>query len=309
MTFNLIKHFTKVVFPILLGICPVALFAAEFALPTPGNALIGQIQYAKVEYGDTTTRVASRFNVGLNALVAANPGTSERMLGSKSVVVPTAFILPNLPRDGMVINLPEMRLYYYVPGSNEVMTFPIGIGKIGNTIPIRNSIVSRKTLNPTWTPGPDVRKYNEAQGIDLPRVMPPGPDNPLGPYAIYLSIPSFLIHSTIFPESVGRRASFGCIRMHEEDIKDLYPIVNQGTKVLVVNMPNKVGWHGNKLYMEAHPPLEEHNAGTDTNLGDMVATIQNVLPRNVTTMVDWQLVAHLAAEPDGIPHEIGVRLN
>lgn len=309
MIFTFIQRFTKFSIPFLIGVSSTALFGAEFALPSPGDALIGQIQYTKVETGDTTTRVASRFNVGLNAIVAANPGTSERMLGSKYVVVPTAYILPSLPHDGMIINLPEMRLYYYPPGSSEVMTFPIGIGKIGNTIPVRNSIVSRKTLNPTWTPGPDVRKYNEEQGINLPRVMPPGPDNPLGPYAIYLSIPSFLIHSTIFPESVGRRASFGCIRMHEEDIKDLYPVVNQGTKVVILNMPNKVGWQGNKLYMEAHPPMEEHNAGTDTNLGDMVVTIQKAIPRGVMTMVDWQLVAHLAADPDGVPHEIGFRLN
>ena len=215
------RRFIKLMLPIIFGMSSLTLFAAEYALPPGGNALVGQIQHAKIESGDTTTRIAYKFNVGLNTLVSANPGTSERVLGAKSLVIPTAYILPPLPREGMIINLPEMRLYYYPAGTGQVMTFPIGIGKIGNTIPIRNTTVSRKTLNPTWIPGPDVRKYNADQGIDLPRVMPAGPDNPLGPYAIYLNIPSFLIHSTIFPESVGRRASFGCIRMHEDDIKDL----------------------------------------------------------------------------------------
>lgn len=303
------RRFIKLFFPILFGITPIASFATDYALPPAGNALVGQIQHAKIESGDTTTRIASKFNVGLNALVSANPGTSERVLGAKSLVIPTAYILPPLPREGMVINLPEMRLYYYPAGRNQVMTFPIGIGKIGNTIPIRDAIVNRKTLNPTWIPGPAVRKYNAEQGIDLPKVMPAGPDNPLGPYAIYINIPSFLLHSTIFPESVGRRASFGCIRMHEDDIRDLYPIVNVGTRVLIVNMPNKVGWNGNKLYLEAHPPLEEHNPGTEATLSAMVTSIQQALPTNASVMVDWQLVAHLAQDPDGVPHEIGMRLN
>ena len=303
------RRFIKLMLPIIFGMSSLTLFAAEYALPPGGNALVGQIQHAKIESGDTTTRIAYKFNVGLNTLVSANPGTSERVLGAKSLVIPTAYILPPLPREGMIINLPEMRLYYYPAGTGQVMTFPIGIGKIGNTIPIRNTTVSRKTLNPTWIPGPDVRKYNADQGIDLPRVMPAGPDNPLGPYAIYLNIPSFLIHSTIFPESVGRRASFGCIRMHEDDIKDLYPIVNAGTKVLIINQPNKVGWNGNKLYLEAHPPLDEHNAGVESTLNTLVASIEQALPTDAPVMVDWQLVAHLAEDPDGIPHEIGVRLS
>lgn len=304
-----LKRFTKVVASTLLAMNSFAVFAAEYAIPASGDDVIGEIQHTTAQYGDTTTSVASRFNIGLNAVVAANPGTTERVLASRNLVIPTAYVLPPLPHRGIVINLPEMRLYYYPEGSDMVITYPIGIGKIGNTIPIRNAVINRKVLNPTWIPGPDVRAYNEEQGIDLPKVMPPGPDNPLGPYAIYLSIPSFLMHSTIFPESVGRRASFGCIRMHEEDIKELFPLVQTGTPVTIVNMPTKVGWHGNKLIMEAHPPLEEHDLGENVTLGDMVVEIEKVTPPNTMTMVDWQLVAHLAEEPDGVPHEIGTKLN
>lgn len=308
-TFKTKKCFANIIASSLIAISSTPVFATEYQLPPSGYDLIGEIQYINAMYGDSTTSVASRYNLGLNSIIAANPGTTETSLGSRQLLIPTAYILPPFPHKGIIINLPEMRLYYYPNSSDSVMTFPIGIGKIGNTIPIRNSIVSRKTLNPTWTPGPDVRRYNEEQGIDLPRVMPPGPDNPLGPYAIYLNIPSFLMHSTIFPESIGRRASFGCIRMNEGDIKDLYPLVAPGTNVAIINMPNKVGWNGNKLYLEAHPPLKEHDTGTDRNLADMVATIQNALPHGAMTVIDWQLVAHLASEPDGVPHEIGTRMN
>jgi L,D-transpeptidase ErfK/SrfK len=292
----------------LFAISTPPLFAGEFPIPSEGNSLVGKVQYTTASYDDTTTTVSHRYNLGLNSIVAANPGTTETTLSTRNVRVPTAFILPPFPRKGLIINLPEMRMYYYPENSNQVMTYPIGIGKIGNTIPIENSTVTRKTMNPTWIPGPDVRKYNEEQGIDLPRVMPPGPDNPLGPYAIYLSIPSFLIHSTIFPESIGRRASFGCIRMNESDIKDFYPLITPGTEVVIVNMPNKVGWSGNHVYIESHPILEEHNPGTDKNLQDMVETVEKSLPRNGVTLIDWQMMAHLAEEPDGVPHEIGVRI-
>jgi L,D-transpeptidase ErfK/SrfK len=301
-----VKNFFKIIF--LAAIAKTA-SAAEFPMPNANNALVGTVQYTNASNRDTTTSISHRYNLGLNAIVAANPGTSETALGSRHITVPTAFILPPSAHQGIVINLPEMRMYYYPPNGDRVMTYPIGIGKIGNTIPIQNTTVTRKTLNPSWIPGPDVRKYNEEQGIELPRVMPAGPDNPLGPYAIYLNIPSFLIHSTIFPESIGRRASFGCIRMNEGDIKDFYPLVEPGTDVVILNMPNKVGWSGNRLFLEAHPPLDEHNTGFDVNREDIVASVENALPKGVITVVDWQLVAHLAEEPDGIPHEIGVRVN
>jgi L,D-transpeptidase ErfK/SrfK len=244
----------------------------------------------------------------LNSIVAANPGTTENTLSTRNVVIPTAFILPPLPHKGMVINLPEMRIYYYPEDGSKVITYPIGIGKVGNTIPIQTSAITRKKLNPSWMPGPDVRKYQEMQGVNLPRILPPGPDNPLGHYAIYLSIPSFLLHSTVAPESIGRRASFGCIRMNETDIQELFPIIQAGTHVEIINMPNKVGWSGDKLYLEAHPILEEHNKGIDTNLDDIVAAINSNIPKNSNVLIDWQLVAHLAGEPDGVPHEIGMKM-
>jgi L,D-transpeptidase ErfK/SrfK len=283
-------------------------YATEFPLPPPENALLGEIQYAPLTR-ETPATIAQRYNLGLNAIVDANPGSTERIVYSTTgtVKLSTAFLLPPVARKGIVINLPEMRMYYYPENSDEVMTFPVGIGKIGKTIPIRNTSIARKKVNPAWIPPLDIRQYNEDQGIHLPTVMPAGPDNPLGPYAIYLGIPTYLIHSTIFPESIGRRASFGCIRMNETDIKTFFPLVTPGTSVVILNMPDKIAWDGDRLFLEAHPPLKEH--ADKVNINQLINTVSQSLPPHGVTLVNWQLVSYLAEEPDGVPHAIGVRIS
>lgn len=306
MTFKLI---IKLASTLILSSFVTMAMGAEFSLPEGNNALIGEVQYAVASETDTPTTVAEQFNLGLNSIVAANPGATERRLYKRNLKIPTVFLLPPFAHEGIIINLPEMRLYYYPVDSDIVLTYPIGIGKIGKTIPIKNTTVTRKKVNPSWIPGPDVRRYNEDQGIELPKVMGPGPDNPLGPYAIYLNIPSFLIHSTIFPESIGRRASFGCIRMNEKDIKEFFPLVTPGTPVVIVNMPFKAGWNGDKLFFEAHPQLEEMENEYSISLEDAVSVVQKVLPQHALTIVDWQLIAHLAQHPDGVPHEVGSRVD
>jgi L,D-transpeptidase ErfK/SrfK len=293
---------------ILIAPFQVAL-AANFSIPAAGNSLIGSIQYTSASPRDTPTLLAQRYNVGLNAIIAANPGTTETAIFSSYVKVATEFLLPPLPHKGIVINLPEMRLYYYPAGSSNLMTFPIGIGKVGKTIPIQNTTIVRKVVNPVWIPPADIRQYNEERGIDLPYMISAGPDNPLGPYAIYLRIPTYLIHSTIFPESIGRRASFGCIRMNEGDIKEFFPLITPGTPVAIINMPNKVGWDDNYLYLEAHPPLEEHRQAHQASLEGVVNAIQSILPHREVTLVNWQLASYILEQPDGVPHEIGVKVN
>jgi L,D-transpeptidase ErfK/SrfK len=292
---------------VMAGLLTQSVFAAEFILPQPADALLGQIQYISVPHAPPAA-IAQHYNIGLNAIVNANPGSTERMVYSDTgyLKLATAFLLPPVPRQGIVINLPEMRMYYYPPGSGAVMTFPIGIGKMGKTIPIRNTTITRKKVNPVWIPPADIIKYNEDQGIQLPRIMPAGPDNPLGPYAIYLGIPTYLIHSTIFPESIGRRASFGCIRMNETDIKEFFPEVEPGTPVIILNMPDKIAWNGDKLYLEAHPPLEEH--ANSVNVHQLIDTVSQSITQRGVTLVNWQLVAYLSEQPDGIPHEVGIRI-
>ncbi|OGT38081.1 MAG: hypothetical protein A3F12_03135 [Gammaproteobacteria bacterium RIFCSPHIGHO2_12_FULL_38_14] len=285
------------------------IFANSYKLPPSNDDLIGKVQYQTSETGDNVITIGEKYDVGFNAMQKANPllDMNRGFTKGTSLQIPTSHLLPNQPRQGIVINLPEMRLYYYAEGSTQVVTYPIGIGKIGKTIPIKRAKVTRKAENPTWTPPEDIREFNLEQGIVLPDVMPPGPDNPLGPYAIYMSIPTYLIHSTIFPESIGKRASFGCIRMYQSDIEKLYPTVNKGIPIVIINDPVKVGWHKNKLYLEAYEPLEEHSDVYETSLPGIVSFVVNSTQDRLA-LVDWQAIAYISKERDGIPHEIGMTL-
>lgn len=285
-------------------------FATAYSVPPLNESLIGQIQYNSAEEGDNVVKVAKRYDIGYNAMLNANPqlDLTRRFPSGAPMVLPTQHILPNNIRNGIVVNLPEMRMYYFPQGSNQVLTYPIGIGKIGKTIPIVNTKITRKAKDPVWIPPQDIREFNLEQGIVLPKVMPAGPDNPLGPYAIYMQIPTYLIHSTIFPESVGKRASFGCLRMYEGDIETFFPSIERGIPVAIINQPNKLGWQGKQLYLEAHDPLEEHSSAFDATLPGIVHTI-TLATKDHPILVDWQLVAYIAQERDGVPHDIGTTLN
>jgi L,D-transpeptidase ErfK/SrfK len=284
-------------------------FADAYHSPPSSESLIGQIQYMSTRYGDSATTVAEQYDLGFNAIEKANPhlNMARGFPSGAAILLPTQHLLPNQPRQGIVVNLPEMRMYYFPEGSKQVFTYPIGIGKIGKTIPIIRTTITRKTKDPIWIPPDDIREFNLAQGIVLPRIMPAGPDNPLGPYAIYMRLPTYLFHSTIFPESVGKRASFGCIRMYESDIKDFFPSIIGGEPVVIINSPVKVGWQSDRLYIEAHTALEEHGNAFDTSLPGVVHLI-NDQAKNHPVLVDWQLVSYLAKERDGIPHEVGISI-
>lgn len=292
----------------LLLVASTSTFAATYQLPSASDNVVGNLQYTSLNSNDKVIDVQKHYDIGYNALENANPhidfSKDEFPFYGAPLTVPTQHILPNA-RKGIVINLPEMRMYYYPPGSNEVKTYPIGIGKVGRTIPITNTAITKKVKNPEWIPTPDIREFNLQQGIVLPSVMPPGPDNPLGPYAIYMRVPTYLIHSTPFAESVGKRASFGCIRMYPQDIEDFFPTVQGGMPVAIINAPTKVGWSHDRLYLEAYKPLEEHSQ--TSSLGGMVKMI-NEETKNQPALIDWQKVAYISEEKDGVPHDIGVKL-
>lgn len=282
-------------------------FATAYTLPQENESVIGKVQTGFVRSGDAAADIAKTYDIGFNEIQNANPqiDMNHRFSSGKEVVIPTQHLLPNAPRKGIVINLPEMRMYYYA--GNEVLTYPIGIGKPGKTIPVTTSKVTYKKTNPFWYPPQDIREFNLAQGVILPRVLPPGPDNPLGTYAIYMSVPTYLIHSTIFPESVGRRASFGCIRMYENDIESFFPTVTKGIPIEILNAPVKLGWQNKSLFIEAHEPLEEYKDDPDATVSGMVHKIvQQTADKPV--LVDWQRVSFIAREKDGLPHQIGIAL-
>jgi L,D-transpeptidase ErfK/SrfK len=291
-----------------LSLASCSVFAISYQLPSNQDDLVGQVQYISTTGGDNAVSITRKYDLGYNALESANPelNMNRSFPQGLSLLVPTQFLLPSETREGIVVNLPEMRMYYFTQG--KVYTYPIGIGKVGKTIPIINTLISKKKVNPNWIPPEDIREWNIAYNhLVLPAVMPAGPDNPLGKYAIYLRLPTYLIHSTIFPESIGKRASFGCIRMYVSDIEKFFPSVKRGVPVFIINDPVKIGWAQNHLYLESHEPLEEHTTEFDATLPGVIHLVSAVANKN--TLVDWQEVAYINAEHDGIPHDIGIKLN
>lgn len=286
-------------------------FSAVYTVPPDYQSIIGQIQYGKVgSYNETIADVSKRYDVGYNAIEKSNPhvNLSKPLHAGEDIKIPAQHLLPNLKREGIVINLPEMRMYYYIRGTHKVATYPIGIGKIGKTIPVTNAVITKKAEKPNWVPPDDIRQFVlNTQGYVVPQIMPAGPDNPLGPYAIYMSVPTFLIHSTIFPESIGKRASFGCIRMYEDDIKDFFPGITAGVPVVIINSPIKIAWHNEHIFMEAYPSLEEHSGAHDATLPGAVSQI-NEITKDKDALIDWQAVAFIETERDGLPHDIGIAL-
>ncbi len=282
-------------------------FALEFPLPSGQNNVVGKVQFVKAGMGDTAADVSRRYDVGIYELMRANPGVAHNStfhLG-RELVIPTQFILPPGPREGIVINLAEFRLYYYPKGQNIVITEPVGIGKEGEdwSTPTGKTKVVSKHEDPVWRPTAMVRADAAANGTPIPAMFPAGPDNPLGKHTLRLSWATYLIHGTNNPGLVGARVSAGCIRMFPEDIKNLYEIVPLGTPVLVLNQPFKAGWDNGELLFEAHQPLKEQAYKYRKNMIDVVNAVQKSLI-NTATMVRWSLVQQAVKVADGVPIQI-----
>jgi len=247
--------------------------ASALTLPAPdrpGDSLIGtppyQIQSTKVKNEDTLIDVAVDYKVGQDEIVLANPSVDRWLPGKGTEVrIPSSFILPDAPREGIVINLPEMRIYYY-PDPYTVITYSIGIGRVDWKTPLGRTKIVGKTENPSWTPPPSIIAEHLANGDPLQAYYPPGPDNPQGLFAFRLGIPGYLIHSTNQPDGVGMRVSHGCIRMYPDDIDKFFPMVKVGTEVNIVNQSVKVGWYHDTLYLTAFPELEENPVSYEQRL-------------------------------------------
>lgn len=242
-----------------------SLKASVYDLPQDSD-LIGEISTITANKEDTLLDIAIQHNLGYNEIVAANPDIDPWLPHEGAeIILPSLFILPDVVRKGIVINLAEMRLYYFMPqdsdgealGKAQVVTHPIGIGKEGWSTPTGAASVISKVKNPTWTVPASLIEEKRLEGFDHPKVVPPGPDNPLGDYAMRLSMPSYLIHGTNQPYGVGRRVSHGCIRLYPDSIADLFSRVPLNTPVTIVNKPFKAGYGKEGLYLEVHKPLEE----------------------------------------------------
>lgn len=234
-------------------------FATSYELPPEGSSIVGRTQFHQIQQGESMADIAKQYDVGFLALMAANQGVDPFLPSVDYVLtIPTQVILPDVEREGVVINLAELRLYYFVPEQNLVHIFPVGIGRIGRDTPEMVTKISQKRPNPTWTPPTSIRKEYAAKGIELPAVVPAGPENPLGEYALRLAYGAgdYLIHGTNKDFGIGMRVSAGCIRMSPQDIEWLFSQVKLGEKVTVINAPVKVSLEPDRsVYIEAHEPL------------------------------------------------------
>ncbi|NLG74993.1 MAG: L,D-transpeptidase family protein [Xanthomonadaceae bacterium] len=288
----------------------------EFEFDPENDHVIGTLQVTRVQGEDTLSDIARRFNLGYEEIVRANPGVDPWLPGEgREIVLPTQFVLPDAPREGLVINLAQLRMYYFPkPKDGEphkVITHPIGIGKVGWSTPVGTTKVTAKAKNPTWYPPASVRKEHAEAGDPLPSKVPPGPDNPLGTHMMKLGWPSYLIHGTNKPYGVGLRSSHGCVRFYPEDIGRLYDMVPIGTKVTVVNQPFVFGWQGDALYVQAFPVLEdderEHPNAAEALLNAAISDEMWQQVKEHGAVLDLELIDRIVSDPRGIAIPVSYR--
>jgi L,D-transpeptidase ErfK/SrfK len=306
--------------------------AAEYWI-AEGDQVFGEVKVVEARFEDTFIALARTHNVGYEELRQANPGVDEWLPGAGTkITIPSRYVLPRAPQRGIVVNVAELRLYYFpadsgplpegvAPGSRKVVTHPISIGRMDWSTPLGTTTITAKVANPSWYPPQSIRDEHAARNDILPRVVPPGPDNPLGRHAMRLGLPGYLIHGTNKPSGVGMRVTHGCVRMFPEDIEALYKTVPTGTTVNIVNQPVKLGWTvDGTLYLEAHPALHESNVdGENTPTAD-AALAETVQESPLTSLMrayiaatedrrvelDWDAAERVAQFGNGIPEPISV---
>ncbi len=279
--------------------------ALTFDLPQNGDSVIGHMQLTQAMEGDTFSTIGRRYDVGYFELVEANPSLDPNQLTTGTlVVIPTRFILPNVPRKGIIVNLAELRLYYYPPNSNKVITFPVGIGREGDGTLLGPTKVLRKVVNPVWSPTPQILAEDAKNKVAVPRSVPPGPDNPLGAYALFFH-PTYLIHGTNDYTSIGRRSSAGCVHLLPEDIEAIFDQVKAGTPVNIISSAYKAGWLNGELYLEAHVPLQEDQTSPYVDMTMLKNIISTAAQSQPDSQINWTHAKKIANDQNGIPQIIG----
>jgi L,D-transpeptidase ErfK/SrfK len=274
--------------------------------------LIGETQVIFARHENTFSSIGREYNLGYEEMRRANPGVDQWLPGEGTpIYLPTQTILPEAPRVGIVINVPAMRLFYFTTekpaadgtaGITEVTSHPIGVGAQGWGTPFGEAKVMQKARDPVWYVPASVRKEHAERGDPLPSIVQPGPDNPLGKFAMSLSLPGYLIHGTNKPAGVGMRSSHGCIRLYPEDIEALFERVGRGAAVRLVNQPVLAGWRDGQLYLEVHPPLaeEQHDLTAEAD-----AALNRALERAgaaaASVALDRAAIDKIVAEQRGIP--------
>ncbi len=258
------------------------------------SEVIGNMQQYKIKQGESLIEIARMFDLGYNEIADANPGVDPFVPPpGLPVRIPMTWIVPDVPaRSGIVINISEMRLFFFLSkGTNLMTTFPIGVGDEGKETPVGEFRIIRKVVNPAWIVPKSIREEKP----ELPRVVPPGPDNPLGSHALRLSLPSVLIHGTNKPWAVGRKATHGCLRLYPEDIPRLFLLVKKGEKVTIVRQPVKVGVRQNRVFIEVH---------NDGNANYLQEAVKALGRKNLLGRIDRKKLIYALGEQSGIPVDI-----
>jgi L,D-transpeptidase ErfK/SrfK len=269
--------------------------------------VVGYVQRTTIGKEDTFSDIARRFDVGYQEVVLANPGVDPWLPGvGREVVVPTEFVLPAAPHQGIVVNVAAMRLFYFPPHKKDeqqvVYTYPIGIGREGWKTREGTTTVISHTKNPVWVVPRSVREEHARDGDKLPAEVPPGPDNPLGQYRLRLGWPTYLIHGTNKPYGVGMRVSHGCMHLYPEDIAELFNLVPIGTKVTIVNQPYVFGWKADTLYLQAYAVMEDDNRDWAKHRENLLAPVLDAKARQqITEQSEWANIDELAQAPRGVP--------
>ena len=265
-----------------------------------GDSVIGQLAVVRLKKGDTLPDVARHFGLGIDEISTANPGIDVWVPNAgECIVLPLSFILPDAPRKGIVINLAAMRLFQFKGNGKSLMvsTYPVGIGSEERATPIGKMYVKRKEIRPTWYVPASILKDHQEKGDPLPATVPPGPQNPLGEYALYLNKTNYVIHGTNKPSSIGLKATNGCIRLYPEDIKKLYEDTKVKTPVYIVNQPYLVGHRDGVVYLEVHATLDDVDAVESKKMYTKLKAIEKKTGRKLV----WKKVYETVAEARGIP--------
>jgi L,D-transpeptidase ErfK/SrfK len=297
-----------------LLIPPVEARAATYELADDGSTqIVGDDTHLKTRYEDTLYDLARQYGVGSEEITRANPKVDPWLPGAgTAIVIPGRRILPPGPREGIVVNIAEHRLYYYpkrrVHGHHLVITYPVSIGKMDWKTPLGLTRVIQKIRNPTWYPPESVRLEHLKNGDPLPKIVRPGPDNPLGAFAMRLAVKpgDYLIHGTNNPLAVGMPVTHGCIRMYPEDVAALFPTVPVGTPVRLSNDPLKVAFIDGQLWLEVHAPVDAQGQTIPPDVKDFEQMLNTALG-NTTTAIDWDYAVQTLKLANGIPATVGLQ--
>ncbi len=297
---------------VALGSAPAAQ-AAVYELADDGTTqIVGADAHPRSSYQDTLYDLAHQYGVGSEEITRANPGIDPWLPGEGTlIVIPGRLILPPGPREGIVVNIAEHRLYYYPRrrqhGHRVVVTYPVSIGKMDWKTPLGETRIIQKVKNPNWYPPASIRKEHIANGDPLPPVVAPGPANPLGEFKMRLAVTpgDYLIHGTNNPLALGMPVTHGCIRMYPEDIAALYPAVPLGTRVYLMNRPLKVAYVDGQLFLEVHPPVDAQGQTGQPELAELEKLLDRALGTR-TAAIDWDHALQALQLADGIAVMVGL---